>query len=412
MKKRFGLLGQKLSHSYSPEIHGLFGNPDYELIELEPNQLENFFEQGDFFGLNVTIPYKRDVMRFCARLSKEALAIGSVNTIVKTPGGFVGYNTDAYGFRFLAARAGIDFAGKKTVIFGSGGASRTVRAVATACGASEVVVISRTGADHYENLSKHYDAQILINATPLGTHPNVSGMAADPARFSCCEGAIDLVYHPHRTEFLMRAEARGIRTGDGLPMLVAQAKQAEELFFQRTIPEEENERVLSQIRKSTDNIVLIGMPGCGKSTIGRALAELTGRALLDIDERIEKKAGKEIPQLFYERGEEGFRELEREETAFAGAQSGKIITTGGGVVKDDSNYASLHRNGRIYFLKRALSKLERSGRPLSEQEDLEAMYRLRLPQYERFCDAVTENNASPREAAEEIWRDFCENSSR
>lgn len=404
----FGLLGRKLGHSWSVPIHTALGCTDYRLIELEPEDLPAFLQQENLGGLNVTIPYKRDVMPYCDVIDPQAQAIGSVNTLCRrSDGKLYAWNTDAAGFSYMARRAGISFAGQKVVILGSGGASLTAQYVARQEGARAVVVISRSGSDNYDNLSHHADADIVVNTTPVGTYPNNGQSPVDLTAFPACKGVLDVVYNPRRTALLLQAESLSIPCCDGLPMLVAQAKAAEEHFFQRSIPDSETERILSQLRRETQNIVLIGMPGCGKSTVGAALAALTGREAIDIDQRIEARAGCSIPEIFAQGGEAAFRALEQEETALAGACSGKILLTGGGVVTVEANYASLHQNGRIYHLLRSLDTLATDGRPLSQGADLAAMWQRRAPLYARFRDAEADNNGTAEETAAAIWRDFC-----
>ncbi len=407
-KAIYGLLGRTLGHSWSVPIHTALGCPDYRLIPLEPEDLPSFLGRADLGGVNVTIPYKRDVMPYCDVIDPAAAAIGSVNTLVRRPDGkLYAWNTDAAGFCCMARRAGISFAGVKTVVLGSGGASRTAAACARSLGARETVVISRSGPNNYENLSRHADADIVVNATPVGTYPGNGASPVDLAAFPRCRGVLDLVYNPRRTALLLQAEALGIPHSDGLPMLVDQARAAEEHFFGRAIPESETERILSQLRRETCNIVLIGMPGSGKSTVGALLAELTGREAVDIDQRIEARAGRSIPEIFAQGGEAAFRTLEQEETAQAGKLSGKILLTGGGVVKTPANYAALHQNGRIYQLLRDLDALPTDGRPLSQGADLAAMWAQRAPLYERFRDAAADNNGAAADTAAAIWRDFC-----
>ena len=409
--KIYGLLGRKLGHSWSVPIHTALGCGGYRLIELEPEELEGFLSQPNIGGLNVTIPYKRDVMPFCDVIDPLAQAIGSVNTLTRREDGkLYAYNTDAAGFCWMAERAGISFAGKKTVVLGSGGASLTAGACAKKLGAREVVVISRSGENNYGNLSRHADADIVVNTTPVGMYPNTGVSPVDLTSFPKCSGVLDVVYNPRRTALLLQAEALGIPCSDGLPMLVAQAKAAEEHFFEKSIPDSENERILALLRQECTNIVLIGMPGCGKTTVGQALSELTGREAVDIDRRIVERAGCSIPEIFAHGGESAFRALEQEETAEAGKLSGKIILTGGGVIKDERNYASLHQNGRIYHLIRDISVLPTNGRPLSQGTDLSAMWREREPLYARFRDVEIQNDGSLQETAAAIWRDFCENS--
>lgn len=407
----FGLLGRKLGHSWSVPIHTALGCQGYRLIELEPEALPAFLRETDIGGCNVTIPYKRDVMPYCDVIDDAAQAIGSVNTLVRRKDSrLYAWNTDAAGFCYMLRRAGIDVAGGKVVILGSGGASLTAQAMCRHLGAREVVVISRSGENNYENLSRHADADIVVNTTPVGMFPGNGAAPVDLTAFPACRGVADVVYNPRRTALLLQAEALGIPCTDGLPMLVAQAKAAEEHFFETSIPDSENERILAQLRQETANIVLIGMPGCGKTTVGEALARLTGREAIDIDQRIVQTAGRSIPDIFTRDGEAAFRELERRETAEAGKLSGKIILTGGGVVKDPRNYAPLHQNGYICHLVRDLSCLSTDGRPLSQGADLAAMWAQREPLYARFRDTVIDNNGTVEDAAAAIWRDFCAHS--
>ncbi len=409
--KRCGLLGRKLGHSYSPLIHSLLADYEYKLYEKEPEALGDFLQNGPWDGLNVTIPYKKDVVPYCRELSPLARELGSVNTLVRRKDGrLYAWNTDAAGFCYMLRRAGIDVSGGKVVILGSGGASLTAQAMCRRLGAREVVVISRSGENNYENLSRHADADIVVNTTPVGMFPGNGAAPVDLAAFPACRGVADVVYNPRRTALLLQAEELGIPCTDGLPMLVAQAKAAEEHFFETPIPDSENERILAQLRQETANIVLIGMPGCGKTTVGEALARLTGREAIDIDQRIVQTAGRSIPDIFAREGEDAFRELERRETAEAGKLSGKIILTGGGVVKDPRNYASLHQNGYICHLVRDLSCLPTDGRPLSQGADLAAMWAQREPLYVRFRDTVIDNNGTVEDTAKAIWRDFCAHS--
>ena len=409
--KIYGLLGRRLGHSWSVPIHTALGCEGYRLIELEPDELADFLRQPNIGGLNVTIPYKRDVMPFCDVIDPLAQAIGSVNTLTRRADGkLYAFNTDAAGFCWMAKQAGISFAGKKAVVLGSGGASLTAVACAKKLGAREVVVISRAGPDNYTNLDRHADTDIVVNTTPVGMYPNTGAAAVDLTAFPHCQGVLDVVYNPRRTALLLQAEALGIPCSDGLPMLVAQAKAAEEHFFEKSIPDSENERILAMLRQECTNIVLIGMPGCGKTSVGQALAELTGREAIDVDARIVARAGCSIPELFVKEGEAAFRTLEREETAEAGKLSGKIILTGGGVIMDERNYGPLHQNGRIYHLIRDLALLPVDGRPVSQSTDLHTLWEKREPQYARFRDAVIQNSGTIQEAAQEIWRDFCENS--
>ena len=407
----YGLLGRKLGHSWSVPIHAALGNGAYRLLELEPEDLAPFLRRDDIGGLNVTIPYKRDVMPLCDAIDPAAEAIGSINTLVRRPdGALVGYNTDIDGFRYMARRAGISLAGKKVVILGSGGASLTAQAAARQEGAAEIVVISRSGPDNYGNLSRHAGGEILVNTTPVGMYPGNGASPVDLAAFPALEGVLDVIYNPRRTALLLQAEERGIPCSDGLPMLVAQAVAAEERFFDRTIPASENERILAQLRREMTNVVLIGMPGSGKTTVGAALARLTGREAVDLDQMIEAAAGCSIPEIFAREGEAGFRAREAAAAAEAGKRTGVILLTGGGIVKTAANYDALHQNGRIYQLVRDLSLLPTEGRPLSQGADLAAMWRERAPLYRRFRDAEIDNSGTVEDTAAAIWRDFCEHS--
>jgi Shikimate 5-dehydrogenase len=408
--KIYGLVGRKLGHSYSVPIHNMLGNNDYKLYELEPEELGKFVRRPDIGALNVTIPYKGDVIPFLDEVAPDAAAIGSVNTVVNRGGRLYGYNTDLYGFDYTIKRSGIRLAGKKALIFGGGGSSRTVSAALRAAGVSEFVVISREGKDNYDNLDRHAGAQILINTTPVGMFPEPGKLIAAPARFPDCEGLIDLIYNPLRTAFLMRARELGIKCAGGLPMLVAQAVKAHELFFDTVVAKGETERILRSLTRSVENIVLIGMPGSGKSTIGRALATLTAREFIDTDETIERIAGRPIPEIFADSGEAAFRELEREAIRTAGMRSGTVIVTGGGAVKDEHNYAPLRQNSRIYRLDRPLGQLAREGRPLSMGADLTALAAEREPLYRRFADATVPVDGVPEHAAQLILEDFNENS--
>lgn len=409
MKERiYGLLGRTLGHSYSPSIHEALGLTDYHLIEVEPEELKPFLQKEDLGAVNVTIPYKLAAMEICDELSETAKAIGSVNTVVKrNDGTLFGHNTDAYGFQYMADRAGISFARRKVVILGGGGASLTAQYIAQKAGAREIIVVDLNGENNYNNIQRHYDGEIIINATPVGMFPHNGKALINLRHFTKCCGVLDMIYNPRRTTLLLTAEEEGIPCSDGLPMLVAQAKAAEETFFATTIDNAKIPQILSSLRRETENIILIGMPGCGKTTVGKALAKLTGKESIDIDAEIEKAAGKTIPELFKTRGEATFRRLEREKITEIGALSGKIIMTGGGAVKDPRNYPPLHQNGRIYHLQQSTAALAVEGRPLSAAADLNTMERERAPLYRKFRDAEINNSGTPQQTAELIWRDFC-----
>lgn len=388
-----GLLGEKLGHSYSPQIHSMLADYEYKLFEKSPEELEDFLKSGEFDGLNVTIPYKKSVMPYCAELSPTAAQIGSVNTIVRrSDGSLYGDNTDAFGFENLIVHNGIEVKGKKALVLGTGGASVTAQAVLKNLGASEVVVISRKGEDNYENIAKHADAEIIANTTPVGMYPNNGKAAVDLAQFPKLSGVLDVVYNPARTALLLQAEKLCIPCAGGLYMLVSQAKRSCELFTGKSIPDSEIDRIERVLSHQMQNIVIIGMPGSGKTAVSTMLAERLGRKIFDTDTIVSEKAGMTIPEIFSAQGEAGFRKLETEATAEVGKLSGNIISTGGGVVTVADNYELLHQNGVIVWIERDTNKLARDGRPISLSSDLNELYAARLPFYERFADIKADNN--------------------
>ena len=398
-----GLLGEKLGHSYSPAIHAMLADYDYRLYEKSPGELEDFLLRGGWDGLNVTIPYKKAVMPYCTELSGTARRCGSVNTLLRLPGGAIrGENTDAYGFSYLLQSLSFDPAGKKCVIFGSGGAAATVRAVLAEKGAGEIVTVSRSGGDNYGNLARHADAAFVVNATPAGMFPHNGGAAASLAPFTRCEAVADLIYNPARTALLMEAERLGIPCANGLGMLAAQAKRSAELFLGTDIPDGEIARTEEKLSREMQNIVLIGMPGCGKSTVGKLLAEALGREFCESDALVEREAALSIPELFRREGEEGFRKRETAALAELGKLSGAVIATGGGCVTRQENYPLLHQNGVIVRLQRRLDRLPREGRPISLQSDIGELYERRRPFYERFADLSISNDGTPAETVRAI----------
>lgn len=389
-----GLLGRVLGHSYSPQIHGLLGDYSYDLYEKEPEELEGFLRQGDFTGLNVTIPYKKDVMAFLDGLSPVAQKMGCVNTILRREDGTLyGHNSDYYGFISLVKHSGIPVSGKKTLVLGSGGASNTAVNALRDLGA-DPTVISRSGENNYENLSLHRDASLIVNTTPLGMYPKTGVAPLDLRKFPHLEGVLDVVYNPAKTQLLLDAEALGIPHENGLWMLVAQAKESAEYFTGSTIDDARIADIHGKLKKQMGNIVLIGMPGCGKTTIGTALAQRLNRPFVDADEQIISLAGKSIPEIFAQDGEDAFRAWETKALDALGKQSGLVIATGGGCVTRQENYPLLHQNGTIVCLQRDLRLLPKDGRPLSQRNSLEAMYQARRPMYEAFSDITVDNNGT------------------
>ncbi len=386
---KVGLIGEHLSHSYSPQIHAALGSYEYGLIELPPHEVGNFLTTGEFDALNVTIPYKKDVIPYLARLSDTARRIGAVNTIVReADGSLSGYNTDYDGLFDMILDLGVSFCGKKVLVLGSGGASKTAVAVATDMGACAVVVISRNGENNYENLEKHADAAVIINTTPVGMYPNNGKAPLSLDRFSRLEAVFDLIYNPACTALMQEAQARGIKVQNGLLMLVSQARRAAELFTRKTIAREASKRIAEKLARDTENIILIGMPGCGKSTLGRLLASELGRPFADADEALVTDAGRPIPEIFKSEGEAGFRARESEALARLCRERGQVIATGGGCVTVAANYPLLHQNGRIVFLDIKPEGLSCEGRPLSLSRSPEALYRERLPLYRKFADVT------------------------
>ena len=397
-----GLLGRKLGHSYSPQIHSHLSDYSYTLFEKEPEELGEFLKNNELTGLNVTIPYKKDVIPFLDELSPQAQKMGAVNTIVRrNDGTLIGHNTDHFGFLSMVIRSGLDLKGKKVLVLGSGGASSTAVAVLLELGA-KVVVISRTGTDNYNNLERHKDAAAIVNATPVGMYPKVGVSPVSLELVPKLEGVLDMIYNPARTALLLQAEERGIVAENGLWMLVAQAKESAEWFLGKPISDSVIPQIHEKLRQQMGNIILIGMPGSGKSTVGKLLAQKLGKKFVDTDTEIECRGQTSIPTIFRESGEDGFRKIESEVLADIGKQSGLVIATGGGCVTREENFISLHQNGTIIWLQRDINKLPTDGRPLSQSEKLDRMYEIRKPMYVRFADYIVDNNGAASHTADSI----------
>ena len=396
-----GLLGRKLGHSYSPQIHSHLGDYSYDLFEKEPEELEEFLRNGDWSGINVTMPYKKDVIPYLDELSPIASKLGAVNCIVRRDDKLIGHNTDYFGFCEMVRSSGLDVAGKKVLVLGTGGASKPVTAALEQMGA-KVVSISRSGENNYSNLHLHADAAVIANATPVGMYPNTGVAPVDLDLFPKLEGVLDIIFNPARTQLLLDAENRALVAVNGLLMLVAQAKEASEWFQNKKLDNSLIPAIHGKLTSQMQNVVLIGMPGCGKSTVGKAMAESLGKTFVDADEEIVRLAGKPIPAIFADDGEDVFRDWETMALAELGKKSGLVIATGGGCVTKARNFPLLHQNGTIFWLKRDLEKLPTDGRPLSQANKLSNMYEIRRPLYEGFSDHEIDNDGPLEETIAQI----------
>ena len=396
-----GLLGRKLAHSYSPQIHSQLGNYSYTLFEKEPEEIEGFLKNGDFTGINVTTPYKKAVIPFLSELSPIAARLGAVNTIIRKGEKLIGHNTDYFGFLTMVRSSGLQLRSKKVLVLGSGGASNTVCAVLKELG-SRVVIISRSGENNYRNLHLHADASVIVNTTPVGMYPHTGITPLDLDGFPKLEGVLDVIYNPARTKLLMDAQNRGLVAVNGLLMLVAQAKEASEWFTGMQLEDDRISAVHTLLQRQMENIVLIGMPGSGKTTVGRLLAERLGMEFVDSDAVLIEDAGRSIAEIFTADGETGFRALETRVLEQIGQRSGLVIATGGGCVTQERNYPLLHQNGTIIYLRRQTHKLPTDGRPLSQTGSVEEMFRIRRPMYEAFADYATEDSDDPNAVVDQI----------
>ena len=400
--KQYGCIGKKLTHSFSKEIHAQLADYNYELIELTEDEIAPFFAKKDFAAINVTIPYKQMVIPYLDSISPVAQRIGAVNTIVNKDGKLYGDNTDYYGMKALVERVGIDLNGRKVLILGTGGTSKTAQVLAADLGAAEVLTVSRKKTEAYitydEAVSDHCDAQVIINTTPSGMYPNCEDRPIDISCFPRLEGLIDAVYNPLRTNLVLDAQERGIKAEGGLYMLVMQAVVAVEHFLNTAIPKETADQVFASIYASKENIVLTGMPGSGKSTVGKLL-ELEGFSFVDTDEEIEKRCGCSICDLIKEKGDPYFRDLETEVIREVSSNSCRIISTGGGAILREENVRYLKRNGKLFFLNADLSRLQATdSRPLSDTgEKLKRLYTERMHIYQNTADITVPNMASPLE---------------
>lgn len=405
----FGLLGRTLGHSFSPQIHAQIGDYDYQLFEVEPMDITAFFEGGDWQGINVTIPYKETVMPFCDDIDEKAQRIGCVNTIVRRADGTLfGTNTDYDGLSFALDNAGIAIKNRKCLVLGNGATSKTITTVLDDKGAREIIIFGRHDAVPYSDIALHHDAEVIINATPVGMYPNNGARLIELDGFTQLEACFDVIYNPHRSRFLLDAERRGVTTCDGLPMLVAQAVFAAKYFIGLNDVKSHIAPILSNMVADAENIVLIGMPGVGKSTIGKALAAQLGRRFVDIDTAIEEQYGS-VPDYINTHGIDAFRTIESETIAVYGKEHGLVIATGGGSVTVPANKDLLRQNGRLYWLERPLEDLPTDGRPLSAGglETLRRLYDERQALYADFADYRLDN-LHIEQTVSQILEDFHE----
>ena len=408
----YGLLGATLSHSYSEEIHkelGLRGKVayDYKLHEIDPEHLEEFLSRTDIQGLNVTMPYKTAVLAFCQEISDDVLRIGAANTIVMKKGKLCAYNTDIAGFKYMVYKSDIDVAGKKAIILGKGGASKAARCALEDLGAKNIVVISRGEPNDFDTISLHSDAEIIVNTTPVGMYPETLESLVSLKDFPRCSGVIDVVYNPLRTALLLEAERLGIPHVGGLSMLVAQARETYNIFFNRSMIDAVVDDVIEKFYKDNQNIILTGMPGCGKTTIAKAISDITGREMIDIDKVIEQQEHSSVAEIITKRGEDEFRRLEHLAILESCKQSGKVIALGGGAVLDRDNYPALHQNGKIFYIRREVDLLPTDDRPLSKSpETLKEMQKIRLPLYQEIADVEVENNGEIEDAVKAVLKNI------
>ncbi len=409
---KYGCIGEKLKHSFSKEIHNALSDYEYELCEIARDELCSFAQKKDFRAINVTIPYKELIIPYLYYIDEFAKDIGAVNTVVNRDGLLYGYNTDFYGMQSLLQHAKIDIKNKKVIILGTGGTSKTAVSVARAGGAKSILRVSRAGRENAitygELYAKHTDAEIIINTTPSGMFPNIFDTPVDISAFPSLAGVIDAVYNPLRTPLISAAKRRGIPAEGGLYMLVAQAVRASEIFLGTEYPAEMTDKVFGKLCTDKENIVLVGMPSSGKSTVGGLIAKACGRTFIDTDELIVKHAGQEITDIFAEVGEAGFRDIESQVIREVSAMTSAVIATGGGAVLREENVAALKENGKIYFIDRPLEKLiPTSSRPLSsDRKSIEKRYEERYGIYTSVCDRKINAACTPAEVAQKIMENF------
>lgn len=396
----YGLLGHPLGHSISPEIHNIFGY-DYELYDTEPTKIAEFLVKN-LRGFNVTIPYKTVIMDYLDEIDAVAYEIGAVNTVVRRDGKLYGYNTDVLGMEYSLKKSGIEIADRSVMILGSGGTSKTAQVTCKRLGAKKVTVVSRSGEINYTNYKSLVDTEIIINTTPIGMYPNIDDKLIDIDSFPSLKGGFDVVYNPLETEFVRAFREKNIPCTNGLLMLVAQAKYARDIFLSSRVDDSLIDETYDSLLKRFRNVVLIGMPGCGKSSVAYRLATKYKRVLIDTDKLIEDREEKTIPKIFEEVGEKGFRDIEESAIKGIAGYRGSIISCGGGVVVRDQNIKNLKRNGVVVYIKRDIEKLSREGRPLSNSVGLEKLYNDRRSLYEGYADYVVDNDTTLDECVEKV----------
>lgn len=407
-----GLIGENLSHSYSKLIHSKLGNYEYELCNICPDELESLVKSKNFVGLNVTMPYKKTVIKYCDELDSTAQKTGSVNTLAFENGVLKGYNTDYFGLNYVLNRSKVSLKNKKVIILGNGGVSATVQILARDLGAKEVLVCSSRSSFNYKNIYDRSDAEIIINATPVGMYPHSEEKLIDLTKFKNLSGFADLIYNPFYTRLMLDATKKmGVPVCGGLAMLVAQAKASSEIFMKAKLEDSLIEKIINEIYFKKANIILIGMPGSGKTTIAKILAEKIGKKFIDSDFEIEKLCNLSIPEIFETKGENEFRKTESKILKKICKETGIVFSTGGGAVLAENAYEILKQNAKVYWIKRDLSALETSGRPLSKSSaEIKKIYDKRKPIYEKFCDKIIENSSIAENAVQKILGDFYENS--
>lgn len=406
---RYGLIGEKLGHSFSKEIHERIADYEFDLIPLNKEEFKEFMEKKDFAAINVTIPYKKDVIPYLDEMDEHAKAIGAVNTIVNKDGKLKGYNTDFTGFLYMVKKHNVHMEGKKVLVIGNGGASAAIQAVVHHEKARELVVVDvvpGNGAVSYDEMfANHLDAEIIINTSPIGMYPRIGNAPIDITMFHMCEAVMDVIYNPILTRLCFEAQECDIKRVNGLEMLIGQAKQSVEFFLDKQIDDSVIDEIYQDMLRERCNIVLIGMPSAGKTTIGKMLEERMGKEFVDLDDVIIEKAGMSIPEIFEKSGEAGFRAIETEVAIELAKCNNKIIATGGGTIKHKVNMDYLRQNGITIFIDRDVDKLISSdpNRPLSSsKEALHQMHKERRPLYQKYAAYVAVNNSDIDATVSEI----------